>query len=351
MNQHSAIEGLANDWHMVNYGKFAQSGAAMVMLETAAIEARGRATYGDLGLWSNDHVAPLGRIATFIRSQGAIAAIQLGHAGRKAGLQRPWEGGGQLSETEAIRGETPWQTLAPSAIPAAPNWPVPSTMSAVQLEEVASAFEAAARRAIRAGFDVLQIDCAHGHLLHQFLSANANLRSDAYGGSADRRRAYPLAILKRVRAIWPADKPLMCSVPTLASVDDGYGMDEAIDFVRELKAIGVDLVECAAPDLLENTGNPQRAGRNMESTLLHAEQFRRNVVIPTMAVNCGGDPARFDAFVSAGRADFIGVTREAVHNPNWPLHARAQLEADAYDGWPRQYSWLLARTGASAENV
>lgn len=216
------------------------------MLETAAVEPRGRATYGDLGIWSNDHVAPLSRIATFIRSQGSVPALQIGHAGRKAGQQRPWEGAGLLGEKEAARGEVPWQTFGPSSIPVAPDWPAPSALSGEQLNEIASAFEAATRRAARAGFEVLEILCADGYLLHDFLSPIANLRSDGLGGNAERRWTYPLSVVRRVRAVWPSSKPLMCRVSAIDGSDGKYGVEETIEFARELKALGVDVVDCAS---------------------------------------------------------------------------------------------------------
>lgn len=224
VRQYCAHEGLANDWHLVHYGKLAQAGAGMVMLETTAVESRGRVTYGDLGLWSNDQVEPLGRIASFIKARGAVPGIRLGHAGRKAAMTRPWEGHAPLVEADSIRGETPWRTVAPSALPAARGWPEPVAMGADQVETVAAAWEAAARRASRAGFEVLEIHCGHGYLLHEFLSPVSNLRSDAYGGGPAGRRAYPLEIVKRLRAVWPQNKPLMCRISVIDGADGGYGI-------------------------------------------------------------------------------------------------------------------------------
>lgn len=343
MSQYSATEGLVNDWHFVHYGKFAQAGPGIVMLETAAVEARGRATYGDLGIWSNDHVAPLGRIATFIRSHGSVPALQIGHAGRRAGQQRPWEGHGPLGEKEASRGEVPWQTIGPSPIPAAPDWPVPSTLTGEQLDEIASAFEAAARRAVRAGFDVLEIHCADGHLLSDFLSPIANLRSDAFGGNAERRRAFPLSVVRRVRAVWPSSKPLMCRVSAIDGLDGDYGLEETIEFARELKAIGVDVVDCSTDEISRSATAANRFPRSLGDHAPYAGKLRKNVAVATMAVGLILDPNQAEDILVKGHADLIGVAREMLYNPNWPLHAREVLLKDGFEFWPQQYGWWLAK--------
>lgn len=342
MSQYSAHEGLANDWHLVNYGKFAQAGVGMVMVETAAVEARGRVTHGDLGLWSNDHVAPLSRVATFIRSQGAIPGIQLGHAGRKGSIQRPWEGYGFLTETDALRGELPWRTIAPSALPAAKGWPEPAAMSDVQMREVTAAWEAAARRAARAGFEVLEIHCAHGYLLHEFLSPIANLRGDAYGRGASGRMTYPLEIVKRLRAVWPSDKPLMCRVSAIDGSDGGYGIDDTVEFARELKNAGVDVVACSSGGISGLATLANRLQHGLGHQVAYAEKIRREARVSTMADGLIADPVHADGVLESGQADLIGIGREALYNPNWALHARQVLEADGFDAWPRQYGWWLS---------
>lgn len=338
-NQHTAVEGLANDWHLVTYGKFAQAGVGTVMVETAAVEARGRGSYGDLGLWSNEQVAPLSRIASFIKSQGAVPAIQIGHAGRKASMQRPWEGNGLLSEKEAESGEMPWQTLAPSGIPVAPRWPTPAAMNTSQIEEVASAFEAAARRAARAGFELLAVDCAQGQLLHQFLIASANLRSDAYGGSAERRRAYPFSVLKRIRAVWPSDKPLMCRMPFTEGPDGSYGVENAIEFARDVKAIGIDVIVRGGVDpLTHEPGAGQQLGRSPGQSTQPAE-LRKSAGIAVVATSAQWSLEVAEDAIATRQADLIGISRQLTHNPNWALHARAQLEEDGFAGWPQQDRW------------
>lgn len=341
IKQYSANEGLANDWHLVHYGKLAHSGAGMVLVETTAVEARGRKTYGDLGLWSNDHVAPLARIATFIKSQGSVPAIRLGHAGRKGSLQRPWEGYAPLAEFDATRAEAAWKTVAPSAIPAARDWPESAAMSAGQIEEVAAAWEAAARRAARAGFEALVVDCGHGYLLHQFLSSLANLRGDSYGGDAARRRTYPLEIVQRLRAVWPSDKPLLCRVSVVDGPDSDHGFEDVIDFVRALKAVGVDLVDCSAGGISGLASVAERmslaAGRKIE----YAARMRGEASIATMVVGPVNGSRHAEQLLESGSVDMLSIDCHTLTNPNWPLHARAELEQDGFGGWPQQYRWWL----------
>ncbi len=349
MRQYSAENGFANDWHLVNYGKFAQAGAGMVVVETAAVEARGRITYGDLGIWSNEHVALLARIASFIREQGAVPAIQLGHAGRMSGMQRPWEGGGALGEAQIARGEAPWQGLAPSAIPFAPEWPVPLTMTNVHLEEVAAAWEAAARRAIRAGFDALELHCASGYLLHEFLSPTTNLRSDAYGGDARRRMTYPLHVVKRVRAVWPPGKPLLCRVPVADDSDGDAGIEESIEFSREIKSLGVDVIACSAGGIRRYPTSSKRS-RSVAAGVSCAAQIRNGAHVSTMAEGSVFDAQLAEDILASAHADLIGIANEAVFNPNWPLHARGALESDGFDEWPRQYGWRLEKQAFARES-
>ncbi|MFM0123703.1 NADH:flavin oxidoreductase/NADH oxidase [Paraburkholderia sp. RL18-101-BIB-B] len=346
VKQYSANDGLANDWHMVHYGKQAQAGAGMVMIETTAVEARGRETYGDLGLWSNDQVAPLSRIAMFIKSQGAVPGIRLGHAGRKAALLRPWEGQGPLTETDAARGEAPWKPIAPSALPAAMGWPEPAPMTDAHLEAVAVAWEAAARRAARAGFEVLEVHCGHGYLLQQFLSPVANLRSDTYGGVAG-RRTYPLEIVKRLRAVWPADKPLLCRISVMDGADGGYGIENTIDFARRLKVAGVDLVDCSSGGISGPTSVANRLAHSVSRQVNYAAQVRSDAAIPTMAVGLIVDPLQAEEILENGYADLVGVGREVLRNPTWPLEARGLLEADGFGSWPQQYGWWLEERARS----
>ncbi|MFM0221695.1 NADH:flavin oxidoreductase/NADH oxidase [Paraburkholderia dipogonis] len=347
IRQYCAHEGLANDWHLVHYGKLAQAGGGMVMVETTAVEPRGRTTYGDLGLWSNDQVAPLGRIASFIKARGAVPGIKLGHAGRKAAVTRPWEGHAPLVDADAVRGEPPWRTVAPSALPAARGWPEPDAMGADQLETVAAAWEAAARRASRAGFEVLEIHCGHGYLLHEFLSPVSNLRSDAYGGGPACRRAYPLEVVKRLRAIWPHNKPLMCRISVIDGADGGYGIDEMVQFCRYLKDAGVDVIDCSSGGISGLASVANRLARGVGRQVRHAGRVRKDAAVKTMAVGLIVEPAQAEQVLQSGHADLVGIGREALYNPNWALHARERLETDGFGSWPKEYGWWLERRAES----
>jgi 2,4-dienoyl-CoA reductase-like NADH-dependent reductase (Old Yellow Enzyme family) len=343
MGQYCAQHGLANDWHLVNYGKFAQGGAGMVLVETTAVEARGRCTYGDLGLWADPQVEPLSRIASFIRSQGSVPAIQLGHAGRKAGKQRPWEGFGQLSELEFRRGEVPWQTVAPSGNAFAEGWPAPVEMSGQQLEEVAIAWQDATRRAAQAGFDVLEVHFGQGFLLHEFLSPLANQRDDAYGGDSTRRMAYPLEVIKRVRAAWPAEKPLMCRISAVDGAYGGYRVEDAISFVLELKALGVDIIDCSSGGIAGHEMTADTLRHSVGMPARYSARIRHEADISTMAVGTIADAEHADDIVASGQADLIGVGCEMFDDPNWALHSRAALLDDGLGAWPQQYGWWLQR--------
>lgn len=346
MSQYSATEGRANDWHTVTYGKFAQGGAGMVMVETAAITSQGRGTYGDLGLWNDDQIAPLAKIADFISSQGSVPALQIGHAGRKGSLQRPWEGYGVLTDKEKAKGEVPWPTVAPSAIAAGPGVAVPAALAVDELQAMLLQWQAAARRALKAGFQVLELHCAHGYLLHQFLSPLANARTDAYGGDVTRRMTFPLEVVRAVRAVWPAHLPLMCRVSAVDGADGGYTLEDTIVFARALRAEGVDVIDCSSGGIsgLSTAGN--RLPRSLGYQVPYAEAIRQQADILTMAVGLIVEPEQAESILEKGQADLIAVGREILYNPNWPLNARQALVAPDFERWPAPYGWWLQKRQA-----
>ncbi len=222
MCQYSADDGFANDWHFVHLGRFAQGGAGIVMVEATAVTRDGRITHGDMGLWSDAHIAPLARIATFLRANGSVPAIQLAHAGRKASMQRPWFGNGPLNAGDFLRGDTPWDIVAPSAIPLEEGWLMPAELTEDALVQLREAWRAATQRAITAGFDILEAHMAHGYLLHSFLSPLSNKRADKYGGSRDNRMRFPLEIADIVRAAWPAEKPMFVRISAVDGLEGGW---------------------------------------------------------------------------------------------------------------------------------
>jgi 2,4-dienoyl-CoA reductase-like NADH-dependent reductase (Old Yellow Enzyme family) len=250
MCQYSATDGVMDDWHLVHLGKFALGGAGIVMTEATAVTAEGRITHGDAGLWHDGQTAPMQRIAAFIRANGAVPAIQLAHAGRKGSMQRPWFGNAALNEADRARGDLPWPIVAPSAIPMDEGWLMPHQLGAAELKALREQWRLATLRAVDAGFDVLEVHCAHGYLLHEFLSPLSNRRSDSYGGDRAGRMRYPLEIIETVRAAWPADKPLSVRISSVDGIDGGVDLADSVAFVVEAKARGADLIDCSSGGLM-----------------------------------------------------------------------------------------------------
>lgn len=345
MCQYSAEDGFANDWHLVHLGKFAQGGAGTVMVEATAVVPEGRITHGDMGLWSDAHIAPLERIAAFIRGQGAVPAIQLAHAGRKASMQRPWYGNAVLNAEDRARGDVPWQVVAPSPIPMEDGWLMPHELTEADLTSLLESWRQATLRARKAGFDLLEVHCAHGYLLHEFLSPLSNRRSDVYGGDRAGRMRFPLQVIETVRAAWPKELPLFVRISSVDGLDGGLEIDDSIAFVREAKARGVDVIDCSSGGLL-GSATAARIPRGYGFQVPFAEVIRKEAGIMTMAVGLIIHPDQAEEVLVADKADLIAVAREAMFDPNWPLHAELSLTAkqgEVFDNWPRQYGWWLER--------
>ncbi len=327
MCQYSAVDGLANDWHLVHLGARAVGGAGLVMTEAVAVSPEGRISPGDLGLWADGQVGPLARIASFLAAQGAVPAIQLAHAGRKASTKRPWEGGGR-----ALPADGGWEPVfAPSTVPFDEGWQVPEALDADGMARLAAAFAAAARRAADAGFLVAEIHAAHGYLLHEFLSPIANRRGDAFGGSLEHRMRFPLRVVEAVRAAWPTDLPLFLRLSATDWVDGGFVPDEAVAFAREAKARGVDLVDCSSGGMHPQAVVPVAPGYQVP----FAARIRKEAEVATAAVGLITEPLQAEEILVSGHADLVLLGRELLRNPHWPLAASEQLGA-AQEG-PRQY--------------
>jgi 2,4-dienoyl-CoA reductase-like NADH-dependent reductase (Old Yellow Enzyme family) len=353
MCQYSADEGVANDWHLVHLGKFSQGGAGIVMTEAAAVVAEGRITHGDLGIWDDHQVGPLARIATFLRNNGAVPAIQLAHAGRKASMQRPWYGNAALTAEDRARGDLPWEIVAPSPIPMDDGWLTPHELSESDLKSLRESWRLAALRAVAAGFDILELHCAHGYLLHEFLSPLSNRRSDAYGGDRSGHMRFPLEIVETVREVWPNSRPLFVRISSVDGVDGGIDLEDSIAFAREAKARGADLIDCSSGGLM-GSATAARIPRGYGFQVPFAAEIRQQADIPTMAVGLILHPQQAEDIVVQGYADIVAVGREALFDPNWPLHAELALSAknegaaketaeDVFASWPKQYGWWLER--------
>jgi len=269
--------------------------------------------------------------------------MQLAHAGRKASMQRPWHGNGPIGDADRARGEQVWDVIAPSALPMDQGWLVPHELSVDEIGALQQAWRRAALRALEAGFEVIELHSAHGYLGHEFLSPLSNRRSDGYGGDLQGRMRFTLELAELLRATWPADKPLFVRVSSVDGLQGGWTLDDTVVLARELKARGVDVIDCSSGGL---AGSATAAGvkRGLGFQVPYAERVRREAVVQTMAVGLIVGAAQAEAILRAGQADLIAIGREALNDPNWPLHARTELEAGAdYGGWPVQYGWWLDR--------
>jgi len=342
MHQYSALRGFPTDWHLMNAGKFAAGGAGLVIIESTKVERRGCGTVGDLGIWDDAFVEPLGRLVKFIKQQNAAAGLQIGHSGRKARGNRPWEGDGPLQRTSDIVDWDAWSPVAPSAIAHSDKWPVPRALERHEVKDLVQAWGEAARRANQAGFDVLELHGAHGYLVHQFLSERSNRRTDDYGGSESNRMRFLIEIAEAVRANWPDSKPLFVRL----SVEDnaGWGPEQSANLAKILKIRGVDVIDCSSGGITDVAPILGKDIRYSYQVPL-ADHVRREAGIMTMAVGLiiHGDQA--EQILRDGHADLIAVGREILNNPNWPMDAALKLgiEAPFRDVPPQFGYWLRTR--------
>ncbi len=326
MCQYSSQDGLPTAWHLVHLGSRAVGGAGLVMVEATAVSPEGRISPDDSGIWSARHTEAFAPIAAFIKEQGSVPGIQLAHAGRKASCARPWEGGGPVGPE--ARG---WQPLAPSDEPFAEGHPVPQALSPEGLDEVEEQFRAAARRALAAGFQVVELHMAHGYLLHEFLSPLANHRQDEYGGSLENRLRFPLRVAKTVRAEWPAELPLFVRISATDWAPGGWDIEQSVELARHLKKIGVDLIDCSSGFVVPTEQVPFGPGFQVP----FAAKIRAEAGIASGAVGFITEPAQAEQIVATGQADVVLLARQMLRDPYWPLHAAQALRAAG--PWPNQY--------------
>ena len=319
MCQYSASDGLPNDWHLVHLGARAAGGAGLVIAEAAAVEERGRITPHDVGLWNDAQAEGFRRITDFIKSQGAAPAVQLAHAGRKASVTRPWDGDSPLPP-----GRGGWRPVGPSPVPFAPGFQEPLELSAAELPGIAAAFAGAARRALAAGFQAVEIHAAHGYLLHQFLSPVSNRRRDAYGGSLPNRMRLTLETARAVRAVWPERLPLLVRVSATDWLGAGsWDEEQTVELARALKAEGVDLVDCSSGGTSRDAAIPAGPGFQVP----FAEKIRRQAGVMTGAVGMITSPEQAETVLRTGQADLVLLGRELLRDPYWPLRAAPRLHA------------------------
>ena len=317
MCQYSAVEGVSNDWHLSHYASLGRGGAGLVIVEATAVAPEGRITPGDTGLWSEAHIEPLARVARFVKAHGAVPGIQLAHAGRKASAARPWEGGAHLDETAGG-----WPTIAPSAVAFGGELPkVPRAMTEADIRRVQADFVAAAQRALAAGCEWLELHAAHGYLGHEFLSPIANRREDRYGGAFENRIRFLVETTRAVRAVWPARLALTVRLSCTDWVPGGWDIEQSVELARQLKAEGVDLIDCSSGGQVPDAKIPVGPGFQVP----FAERIRREAGIATAAVGFITEPAQADEIVRQGRADVVLLAREFLRDPNWPRRAAKAL--------------------------
>jgi 2,4-dienoyl-CoA reductase-like NADH-dependent reductase (Old Yellow Enzyme family) len=332
MCQYIATDGFADDWHLVHLGSRAAGGVALVVVEATAVTRYGRITPGDLGIWSDEHVEPLARIARFVESQGAAAGIQLAHAGRKASCDVPWNGGSGL--TPEAGG---WPVVAPSAIPFDEGNPVPAALDEAGIDAVVAAFEAATERALAAGFRVIEVHAAHGYLLHEFLSPLSNRRTDAYGGSLENRMRLTLRVAGAVRKRVPAELPVFVRISATDWTDGGWDADQSVVLAGRLKELGIDLIDVSSGGLVPRVRIP--VGKGYQVAL--ARKVRDEAGVMTGAVGLITEAKHANEIVTEGDADLVFVARELLREPYWALQAQQELGAEA--SWPISYGYAVKR--------
>lgn len=327
MCEYSSTDGFANEWHLVHLGSRAVGGAGLVIAEATAVSPEGRISPGDLGIWKNAHILKLKDIVGFIHQQGAVAGIQLAHAGRKGSHEVPWKGSKQLTKAEGG-----WQSVAPSAIPFSPDEEAPEALGIEGIQKVIADFKEAARRAGQAGFKVIEIHAAHGYLIHEFLSPLGNQRTDEYGGSFDNRIRLLLDIIAAVQTVWPAGLPLFVRLSCTDWAEGGWNDDDTVRLARILKEKGVDLVDCSTGGLVPGVKIPLVPGYQTP----FAEKVRKEAAMPTGAVGLITTARQAEDILEQGKADLIVMARELLRDPYFPLHAARELGHDI--AWPVQYA-------------
>ena len=326
MCQYSCEDGFATDWHFAHLAARAVGGAGLVFTEAAAVTPEGRISPQDLGVWSEKHFEPLERIVRFLNAQGAVAGVQLAHAGRKASTYRPWSGDGPQPPAKGG-----WRTVGPSPLPFGPHYPAPEELSGAQIAALVAAFATAAERSYAAGFRTIELHAAHGYLIHQFLSPLTNRRADGYGGSFDNRTRFLRECVEAVRKALPDSCPLVVRISATDWVQGGWDLEQSVALARQLKGLGVDAIDCSSGGAVPDAKVPVGSGYQVP----FAARIRSEAAIATAAVGMIAGAAQADQIVRNGEADIVLLGREMLRNPYWPLEAARELGQPA--SWPVQY--------------
>ncbi len=316
MCEYSAKDGHPTSWHLVHLGSRAVGGAALVMTEATAVQASGRISPADTGMYLDSHVESWRPIVDFVREQGAVPGMQLAHAGRKASTAAPWQGGLKVAP-----GEGGWEPVAPSAVAFDTTYAQPRALTIAEIDQIVEDFRAAARRALAAGFQVVEVHAAHGYLAHEFLSPLSNLRTDEYGGSLENRMRFPLRVAKAVRETWPEEWPVFVRISATDWKEGGWDLPQSIELCKRLKALGIDLIDVSSGGLLPGVKIPLGPGYQVK----FAEAIRRGAGIATGAVGLLTDPAQAETVLATEQADMVFLARELLRDPYWPRRAAQEL--------------------------
>ena len=331
MCQYSSEEGLSNDWHLVHLGSRAAGGAGLILVEATSVTRDGRITSGDMGIWGDQHIEPLARIARFLETQGTVPGIQLAHAGRKASCAPPWAGGARLKTAE----EGAWDVVAPSPIPFRDDDPTPIALDGKGIDAIVEAFAAAARRALKAGFRVIELHMAHGYLLHEFLSPLSNKRTDEYGGSLVNRMRLPIRVAEAVKAEIPPESPLFVRISATDWVEGGWDLVQSVELGKAFCKDGVKLIDVSSGALVPHAKIPVAKGYQVP----FAATIRRETGVGTAAVGMITDPHQANEIITSGAADLVFIGREELRDPYWPIHAAQALHKQPT--WPIQYGYAV----------
>ncbi len=341
MCQYHSVNGAPTEWQMMHIGRLAVGGAGILFGEETAVEARGRKTHDCAGLWDDAQIPAYAKLTEFIRAQGAVPAIQIGHCGRKAGCHGAVKDWAPLTAADAAEGRPPWQGLAPSPLPYGPGFMAPKEMDRDDIATVLKAFAEATRRSVDAGYDVLEIHGAHGYLLHQFLSPLTNRRTDGYGGDRAGRMRLMLEVVETVRTAWPADKPLFVRFSVVDGKGGEWGLADSLALSEELKARDVDVIDVSSGGIMGD-GSMPALPRLPGYHVPFAERIKATTGLPVVAVGMITDPIHAETILAEGRADIIALARELIWNADWPVHAAKALGvAQANRLMPEEYAHRL----------
>lgn len=342
MGTYSAEDGRLTPFQFAHYERMAMGGAGLVIMEQTFVTRAGRVSNGDPGIWADSHIEPMARLVSEMKRYGARTAIQISHGGRKGGQQRAFEGNGPISERNLAAGDEQLYPMGASPIPLSESWLTPIEMNEEQIEGIIDAFAAGARRALLAGFDLLELHLAHGYLLQSFLSPLANQRTDRWGGSLENRMRLPLAVVARLRALMPDSMPLFARLSVTDWIEGGWTEDDSVIFAARLKEAGVDLIDCSSGGNMRAGATNSNLARGPGYQVALSERLRRDVNIATAAVGMIRSPDYAEAILREKKADLICIGRQMLFNPFWVRHAAWQMGVERdFSSWPEPYGWWL----------